>query len=149
MTRLAPWIAAATLIALGSASAAPAPTLHAHAALADPTVIGATTLTGYSPPVVVVPSGGSVAWRSTDGGHNQRETSTPLGSPSGCFSVPSTTSADSTPVQFDVSGNTVTATVGSTTATCLNAVSVGGAAFVVPYHCTIHPNMNGLIVVTA
>src|SRR5207248_3146105 len=123
---------------------------HAAHALATTTDIAATTLTGYNPPIAIIANGDSVTWTSTDGGHNQRETSlpTPLGSPTACFSVASTTSGSSS-VKFDVSGGAVTATVGSTTATCHNAVSLAGAAFVIPYHCTIHANMNGFVVVTA
>jgi plastocyanin len=162
MTRPAPYLVAVALLALGTGSAAPlasAPAAHAHhlgVAAADLAPLpGACTGTcmvdasflAYNPPLVSVADGSSVAWHSTDGGHNQRETSTPVGSPDACFSVASSVSANSAPVRFDIVGSTVTATVGSTTATCLNAVSAGGAAFLVPYHCTLHPNMNGFVLV--
>ena len=111
--------------------------------------VTASTVPGYVPPVVAVQSGSDVVWESTDVGHIQRETSTPAGSPAACFSVAVAGGGTSVPVTFDVTGGAVSATVGGIATTCANAVPVDGAAFLVPYHCTLHPTMRGFVAVVA
>lgn len=103
---------------------------------------------GYVLPVVVLHSGSNVTWHSIDIGHVQRETSQPLGSTAPCFVAPVAGGGDSAPVQFDIAAGALTATVAGTTATCLNAVPAAGQAFLLPYHCTIHANMRGALLVT-
>ncbi|MCA1812364.1 MAG: hypothetical protein LC624_00245 [Halobacteriales archaeon] len=79
--------------------------------------VSMNVLTGYSPPVVVVASGGSVTWTNGD-------------------VAPHTVTAIGT-ASFDVHlnpGQSLT-------------LQFAGPS-VVPYHCTIHPWMNGVIVVT-
>lgn len=115
---------------------------------ASPCTIGAST-THYDPPLVVLANNSSVVWHSTDVGHIQRETSTPVGSPAGCFTVTSPGNGNSPSVLFEVQGGVLNATSGSITRTCGNAVQVPGVGFVVAYHCTLHADMRGVIVVKA
>lgn len=116
----------------------------------DPACSGTCTVgaagTGYTPPVLVVHSGSDVVWHSNDVGHVQRDTGQPLGSPAACFSVASPGGSDSSAVTFDLDGSTLTATVGGVSTTCANAVATDAGA-VLAYHCTLHPNMRGTIVV--
>ena len=111
--------------------------------------VTASTVPGYVPPVLLLQSGSDVVWESTDVGHIQRETSTPLGSPGACFSVPVSGGGTSVPVTFDIVGSAVSATVGGIATTCANAVTVDDEAFLVPYHCTLHPTMRGFVAVVA
>jgi plastocyanin len=139
-----PLIAIALLVPLAAAPVS----ADDPGACADPCVINASN-SHYDPPLVVIGNGASVVWHSTDNGHIQRETSTPAGSPGACFVVTSPGDADSPTVRFEIDGGAVKATVGSTTSTCQNAVAVAGTGFLVPYHCTLHGNMRGAIVVQA
>jgi plastocyanin len=112
-------------------------------------VVDASFLQGYTPPVIVIPSGSNVTWHATDIGHIQKETPQPLGSTSTCFTVTAPGHGNSSAVRFDIEDGVLNATVGATKLTCRNAVGVEGGAFAVPYHCTIHANMNGVVVVTS
>ncbi|MHB1261529.1 MAG: cupredoxin domain-containing protein [Thermoplasmatota archaeon] len=141
LTRTASLALATLVLCLGTAQG-----------IAPPTSCGGTCTitaasTGYMMPVTTVASGEDVVWHSTDVSHVQRETSTPVGSPAACFNVNAPGSGDSAAVTFAISGGALEATVGSTTTTCANAVEAGGN-FVVPYHCTLHPTMRGVLVVT-
>jgi plastocyanin len=137
-------LASATLILAFAglqASADPLP-----GSCAAPCTIDAAS-TGYTMPATVIASGTDVVWHSTDVAHVQRDTSIPaVGSPVACFSA-SSGSADSDPVTFTIDNGVLEATTGGVTKTCGNAVAAGGN-FVLPYHCAIHPNMNGVLVVT-
>lgn len=109
--------------------------------------IDAATVTGYTPPLLALHSGSDVVWHATDIGHVQRDTATPLGSPAACFAVASPGGGDSPPVTFEIAGSVLNATTGATTKTCANALPVAGEAFLVPYHCTLHANMRGFLLV--
>jgi plastocyanin len=110
--------------------------------------VDAAVLPGYSPALLVISNGTNVSWHATDIGHNQRETATPLGSPTPCFSVPSPLGNDSLAVTFDASGSALTATWNGTTRACTNAIPLDDGAFLLAYHCTLHANMRGALVVT-
>lgn len=116
----------------------------------DPACTGTCTveasLAGYTPPLLVLHNGSSAVWHSVDVAHVQRETSHPLGDPSGCFSVVAPGGRDSAPVQFTFDGTQVQANVSGITKTCENAVVTASGALV-PYHCTLHANMRGTILV--
>ncbi|HUR24673.1 MAG TPA: hypothetical protein VM327_01495 [Candidatus Thermoplasmatota archaeon] len=111
--------------------------------------VTASSVPGYVPPVLLIQSGSDVVWESTDVGHVQRETSTPVGSPGACFSVSSPGGGSSVPVTFEIVGGALSATVGGIAKTCANAATADGGAFLVPYHCTIHPTMRGFVAVVA
>ena len=116
----------------------------------DPACSGTCTVEasspGYSPPALVLHSGSDVVWHSTDVAHVQRDTAHPLGSPNACFSVTASGGGDSAPVTFDFDGTTLTATVNSVSTACANAV-VTDAGALLAYHCTLHANMRGTLLV--
>ncbi len=116
----------------------------------DPACSGTCTVdaasTGYTPPMLILRSGSDVVWHSTDIGHVQRDTAQPVGSPAACFQVSSSGGGNSTPVTFDFDGTTLTATTNSVSTTCPNAV-VTEAGALLAYHCTLHANMRGTLLV--
>jgi hypothetical protein len=140
------------LARLALAAAAPlflaAPLAHSATPLAcEGTCYVQAATTGYTLPALVLANNSTVVWNSTDIGHLQRETSLPLSTSAACFSAPVSGGNSSAGVRFDIAGATLAATLGTTTATCTNAVPTPDGGFALAYHCAIHPNMRGVLVV--
>ena len=125
--------------------ALPALALGSPLRCADPCIVE-TNYAGYVPPAVEVESAGSVVWRSTGGGHIQADTGTQLE----CFVTFVDGGADSDPARFTIQNGSLWANTSALgDQECKNAVKVNAETFVLPYECTIHPNMRGAIVVQA
>lgn len=109
----------------------------------DPCIVE-TSYAGYMPALVEVASGGTVVWRSVGGGHFQADHGT---SPE-CFVTGVEGGQDSDPARFDLAGGVLTATTQAFgTVECGNAVALPDGSVALPYECTIHPNMQGMVVV--
>lgn len=124
-----------------------APGLADPVPCSSPCAVGAHSA-GYVPPVAVLANNSSVVWQGLDIGHIQRETTSPL-DPSPCFTVSSPSGGNSTPVHFHVEGGALHATVNGTTRSCDSAVGTGAAGFALAYHCTLHAEMRGTLLVLA
>lgn len=134
--RLLPLVLA-ILLSLGAAA------LASPLRCADPCIV-ATNYGGYVPPAIEVASGGSVVWRSTSGGHIQADT----GSAEACFVTIVEGGADSDTARFDLAGGVLTATTeGLGSVACGNAIGLPDGSVALPYECTLHPNMRGVVVV--
>ena len=109
----------------------------------DPCVVD-TNNGGYLPPVVEIASGGSVVWHSTGGGHIQAD----FGQAASCFVTFVEGGGDSEAATFTIEDGALWAnTTDLGDAECGNAKALPTGDFVLPYECTIHPNMRGTIVV--
>ena len=110
----------------------------------DPCVIEAASA-GYSPLASVISTGASVVWHSADITHITRDTGVTAGS-AACFEVIGAMGEDAPAVRFDIEGLAVVATVDGVSTPCANAVATPAGA-VIPYFCSIHPTMRGVLVV--
>lgn len=110
---------------------------------ADPCVVTANNA-GYQPPVVEVASGDSVVWRSNGGGHIQSD----FGQSDACFVTFVESGGESGAARFDIVNGALWAnTTDLGDVECGNAKALPTGDFVLPYECTIHPNMRGTILV--
>lgn len=108
---------------------------------------------GYLPPVVVLTSGSTVTWTSLDTSHVDSETLL-LDDTAPCFTVSSDIVTPTPPVRFDVVAGALVATTDPAgpaplSATCRNAVPAGPTGAALNYHCVLHPEMRGVLVVRA
>lgn len=141
LASLAPALALALALA-PLASSAPA-------TCSDPCVVAPGMQVIYSPPVVTIPSGGSVMWHHNDGYGHVEQDGKNAADADPCFYALAPAGEFTNPVRFDlVDGALVATSVEMGVATCANAVVTPGGA-VLPYYCLLHPNMRGSIVVTA
>lgn len=105
---------------------------------------------GYIAPVTAIESGAEVVWGSLDITHIQAQS--PVQSPTSCFSAVATPSDDAPPVRFDIEDGSVIATTSPGTpdeeSVVCNPVDFlpDGSAHLV-YHCTLHPNMHGSLLI--
>lgn len=134
--RAAPLVLA-VLLAAGTAA------LASPLRCADPCIVE-TNFAGYFAPVVEVASGGTVVWRSTGGGHFQADS----GLAEACFLTEVQGGGDSDPARFDLVSGVLTATTQTLgTLACANAQPLLDGSVALPYECTIHANMRGVVLV--
>lgn len=142
--KLAPLVVLAALLALAApAQPAPAPTCDAECSIDS-------NAFGYQLPVTLVASGAAVTWRSLDTVHVTLD-GAGFGEDRSCFTVVHNRVEPSPAVRFDVAGGVLTATTlseaGTSTEECVNASPLPDGAFVLPYFCSLHPSMRGVLVV--
>lgn len=138
---------AAVALTAGSLMVWAPATVASPAACSDPCEISALPV-AYGPPVQVIASGTTVEWSTADTSHPTADNGSPQ-----CFRVPVGRNVAPVPVRFDVdAAGTVTAvtapgTGGEQTATCGVVLDLGPAGVALPYHCNLHPWMNGVLVI--
>jgi plastocyanin len=137
-----------TFFVLGVALLSVVPSVSGTPAACTENCIVNAVMLGYAPPAFEVADGTQVRWHSIDVAHANWETPPLEGPLVSCFRVASGPGADSKPVTFAIDGETLTATVDATTLTCLGAVALPGGAFLFSYHCGLHKNMRGELIVT-
>lgn len=125
--------------------AACAPVAHAAPVACAAECVILASEGGYAPPVLVIASGDTVTWRSVDIGH---PTSDSISNTQRCFMVPVGPDQDGR-VRFSITGGAVRATTlpngGTKTCTSATVLPAGGA--VLPFICSVHPQMRGALVI--
>lgn len=137
-------------LALLSALAPPA---QAADPLCDPACTIDQNGLAYLPPIALAPSGSEVTFAALDTAHYTVEGTGVGGGASPCFGVVNTPSVEAPAVRVTVRADGVYAEVldgkGLPAKRCAAAMDAGGIAFVLPYHCLLHPTMRGALLVTA
>jgi plastocyanin len=118
------------------------------ACAADCTVLASEA--GYAPALMPIADGDTVTFHSLDTSHPTADSTSPM---QRCFILPVGVGTDGT-VRFRIVDGAVRATTSpetpsATTKTCTTAIAIGDAGFILPFLCSIHPQMRGALVVQA
>lgn len=109
--------------------------------------VGADSLTGYTPPVLLLRSGSSVTWTTTDGAPHIQQEVRLSGATEPCFSAVSTGDEPvSLPVRFEIAADGLFATSDAATLRCENAIQTS-AGHALQYYCALHPSMRAILMV--
>ena len=123
-----------------------APSVGSEGALcADPCIVPSHAV-GYLPPLVVIESGTSVVYTSLDTVHIHVDTPTLSGGD--CFLTASKLASPADPVAFVIAGGALHASVADgPPVRCDGAIGLAEGGFILPMHCTLHPQMRGTLLV--
>lgn len=106
----------------------------------------------YLPPVLTVQDGVTVTWTSLDTVHVHVETPVTTSDQGTCFHDTSNVNGEEATVRFDIEDGQLLATTDpgtpqAETQVCQNAVGLEDGGFALAYHCTLHSQMRGALVV--
>ncbi|HUR69881.1 MAG TPA: hypothetical protein VM370_11605 [Candidatus Thermoplasmatota archaeon] len=117
------------------------------ATCADPCMVSSSAL-AFVLPATTIASGTSVSWISIDGGHVIADGVTPASSGS-CLQHLGYNAVDpTTPATLTIVDGALVSTVDGRDATCTSATALPTGDIALPYFCTLHANMRGVLVVS-